>query len=268
MAGTEEGTAGTSSPPATQPANAAVKEAAHDLEEWKRLRSLASRPNVLVAIDAQIALLEAPDAKPEKDVGEKRAVPLKSGTPPFSATESHGVSSLSQPVKLANAHTSQVHFIPLTSFAWDQTDRAVKVYVKLQGVQDIPKDQVSAKFTTQTMDLEVRDLHSKNYSLSFKRLNQPIAPEGSTFRVKKDMVVVTLQKANALWWADLSFKERKFAAPPKIDENADPSVSIMSLMKNLYEEGDDEMKRTIAKSWMESQQQKATGNSPFGDMPF
>jgi len=30
----------------------------------------------------------------------------------------------------------------------------------------------------------------------------------------------------------------------------------MELMKNMYEEGDDEMKRTIAKAWTESREKK------------
>ena len=43
-----------------------------------------------------------------------------------------------------------------------------------------------------------------------------------------------------------------FCSKPKIDENADPNDSLMTMMKQMYEEGDDEMKRTIAKAWTES----------------
>jgi calcyclin binding protein len=34
----------------------------------------------------------------------------------------------------------------------------------------------------------------------------------------------------------------------------------MDLMKNLYESGDPEMKRTIAKAWTESQEKQASGS--------
>jgi len=47
---------------------------------------------------------------------------------------------------------------------------------------------------------------------------------------------------------------------PKIDKEEDPSASMMNLMKNMYESGDDEMKRTIAKAWSESQNKKAAGD--------
>lgn len=40
-----------------------------------------------------------------------------------------------------------------------------------------------------------------------------------------------------------------------MDENSsDPTAGIMNLMKQMYEEGDDEMKRTIAKAWTESRE--------------
>lgn len=41
---------------------------------------------------------------------------------------------------------------------------------------------------------------------------------------------------------------------PKKD--ADPQAGLMDMMKKMYEEGDDEMKRTIAKAWTESQDKK------------
>ena len=44
-----------------------------------------------------------------------------------------------------------------------------------------------------------------------------------------------------------------------MDENADPQAGLMDLMKKMYDDGDDEMKRTIAKAWTESQDKRAKG---------
>jgi len=44
---------------------------------------------------------------------------------------------------------------------------------------------------------------------------------------------------------------------PKLDENRDPSEGLMDLLKQMYEDGDDEMKRTIAKSWCESRSKQS-----------
>ena len=40
---------------------------------------------------------------------------------------------------------------------------------------------------------------------------------------------------------------------------ADPSAGLMDMMKKMYQEGDDEMKRTIAKAWTEGQDKKGMG---------
>lgn len=79
------------------------------------------------------------------------------------------------------------------------------------------------------------------------------------------MVVVSLAKANEdSRWSHLTSSEKKAKepkAPPKPDkEGADPTSGLMDMMKQMYEDGDDEMKRTIAKAWTESR------NNP-GGMP-
>ena len=52
---------------------------------------------------------------------------------------------------------------------------------------------------------------------------------------------------------------------PKMDDSKDPGDSLMKLMKNMYETGDDDMKRTIAKAWTESREKMNTGGEP--EMP-
>ncbi len=48
----------------------------------------------------------------------------------------------------------------------------------------------------------------------------------------------------------------KLNSDPKVDSAADPSAGLMDMMKKLYDEGDDDMKRTIAKAWTEGQNKK------------
>jgi calcyclin binding protein len=56
-------------------------------------------------------------------------------------------------------------------------------------------------------------------------------------------------------------------ALPKMDEGKDPGDSLMQMMKNMYETGDDEMKRTIAKAWTESREKMNTGGGDDAGMP-
>ena len=50
---------------------------------------------------------------------------------------------------------------------------------------------------------------------------------------------------------------------PKYDPDKDPNEGIMDLMRKMYNEGDDDMKRTIAKAWTESQEKRAKGLDDF-----
>ncbi len=56
----------------------------------------------------------------------------------------------------------------------------------------------------------------------------------------------------------------KYRPLPKMDDSKDPGDSLMQLMKNMYETGDDEMKRTIAKAWTESREKMNTGGDNSG----
>ena len=44
---------------------------------------------------------------------------------------------------------------------------------------------------------------------------------------------------------------------PKMDKDEDPEASLMNLMKQMYQDGDNDMKRTIAKAWHESQEKRS-----------
>ncbi len=63
-----------------------------------------------------------------------------------------------------------------------------------------------------------------------------------------------LKKYETKSWSHLKMVEKQTAEkkikPPAKDE--DPNASLMNLMKQMYDDGDDEMKRTIAKAWTES----------------
>ena len=55
-----------------------------------------------------------------------------------------------------------------------------------------------------------------------------------------------------------------FRKKPDLSDDKDPQAGLMDLMKKMYDDGDDEMKRTIAKAWTESQEKKMRGE----DMPM
>lgn len=54
---------------------------------------------------------------------------------------------------------------------------------------------------------------------------------------------------------------------PKADDpSADPSANLMTMMKQMYEDGDDDMKRTIAKAWTESRDKQSGEMDNLGQL--
>ncbi|EDV21079.1 uncharacterized protein TRIADDRAFT_30752, partial [Trichoplax adhaerens] len=143
---------------------------------------------------------------------------------------------------------------------WDQSDKFVKLYISLSGINALPKEQINVTFTSSSISLSVVNFNNKNYALNIKGLFAKIVPESSTFKVKTDDIVVSMKKEKTSErWSHLTKSEVKETVKPELNSNEDPSKGIMDMMKKMYDEGDDEMKRTIAKAWTESRDKSMQG---------
>ena len=64
---------------------------------------------------------------------------------------------------------------------------------------------------------------------------------------------ITLAKKDKEHWDDLKEKASAFKMKgldkKEKDKSEDPQASLMNMMKEMYESGDDEMKKVIAQSW-------------------
>uniref|UniRef100_A0AC34GR69 Calcyclin-binding protein n=1 Tax=Panagrolaimus sp. ES5 TaxID=591445 RepID=A0AC34GR69_9BILA len=165
----------------------------------------------------------------------------------------------------------------LTTYAYDESDKFVKLYYTLNGVQNLPAENVKSCFTDDSFDITVIDLDGKDYSISARGFVHPIDAENSVVKQKSDMLLVMLKKSKAGTWSELLkiVQSKKEAAKlkdadPGMDAS-DPQAGLMNMMKKLYEEGDDETKRSLRKAWHESQNKKGGGGlgGGFGggDMP-
>ncbi|XP_039288071.1 calcyclin-binding protein [Nilaparvata lugens] len=146
--------------------------------------------------------------------------------------------------------------VKITNYAWDQSDKLVKIFVTLEKVQNLPEDSINSTFTDRSFELVVKGIENKNYVLTIKNLLEEINPNESKWKVKTNSVVLWLAKKEAgKTWSHLTSVEKKAneaKAPPKFKDNEDVSTGIMDVMREMYQNGDDEMKRTIMKSWAES----------------
>lgn len=57
------------------------------------------------------------------------------------------------------------------------------------------------------------------------------------------------------------------AKTSKPKKDSEPGDSIMSMLRNLYDEGDDDMKRTLAKAWTEVQEKRKKGSDDDMELP-
>lgn len=148
----------------------------------------------------------------------------------------------------------------VTDYAWDQSDKFVKLYITLPGVHELPPENIKSVFGTRRLELEVTALAGRNHQLLITSLMKDIVPDTSYHKVKTDMVAVFLRKASADKWSDINALEKKAKEPkapkPDVVDGSDPGSSLMNMMKQLYDEGDDEMKRTIAKAWTEAREKQ------------
>ncbi|CAH9114289.1 unnamed protein product [Cuscuta epithymum] len=206
-----------------------VEEFALDLDELKQLQRIAKRPRVLSLISSEIRNLE----KLSNVVSLHSQVPVPIST---------------APKVVPNPALS---YATVSTFSWDQDSDKVKIYLSLEGVDN---EKIDAGFKPMSVDVKFNGVQGKNYRFSIGKLNKEIIPDKCKVIVKPNRVVLSLLKASKGNWLDLHYKDDKFK--PSVDKEKDPMAGIMDLMKNMYEDGDDDMKRTIAKAWSDSRSGK------------
>ncbi|XP_005304280.1 calcyclin-binding protein isoform X1 [Chrysemys picta bellii] len=154
--------------------------------------------------------------------------------------------------------------VKINSYGWDQSDKFVKIYITLNGVQQLPAENVQVHFTERSFDLLVKNLNGKNYSMTFNNLLKPISVEGSSRKIKTDMILVLCRKKREEKWDCLTQVEKESKEKEKASyDTSDPGEGLMNLLKKMYAEGDDEMKRTINKAWVESREKQGKGDMPL-----
>lgn len=147
--------------------------------------------------------------------------------------------------------------VSLTNYAWDQSNKYMKIYIDLKNVHRLPKEKIICNFEAKSMNLTVCDLDNRNYRFGVKRLAGTIVPSESFFKIKTDSLVIMMMKESNTNWEHVTEmaaekSKEKTKKKPTLDDSKDPSEGIMDILKNIYEEGDDDMKRTINQAWYES----------------
>lgn len=152
--------------------------------------------------------------------------------------------------------------ITITNYAWDQTDEFVKVYIEFDKNCHVNQETTKLNFTNNKSFAIVFD----KYKFAIGNLHSEVEPDKSYYKVtKSNRLIIYLKKMSKKQWININQVVDRLKTAIEddkgelsTDQDGDPSASLMKMMKKMYDEGDDEMKRSIAKSWYESRQKNMT----------
>merc|ERR1712226_765056 len=148
----------------------------------------------------------------------------------------------------------------ITQYSWDQSDNLLKFY--LRGIKNVESaENVQVETGRCHLKIIVTDKSGKDFVLDLKDLFGDIkADKEPTVKVKPDYVYVSVgkdypkSKWEALTVSDGEKKKRGEETKKKTmdamggGDDADPQKGMM---KKMYDDGDDNMKRMMNKAWEE-----------------
>lgn len=221
-----------------------VEELQDDINELNELINVAKRENVKAQLKQNVEQIKAQIKRLELIGMDGSPIIVKDAN-----------------LKLAGNDTSYQSF---PSYSWDQDRQKITVFLTVKTDENIKEENVITHFEKRSFEIKVHNLEKKNYRFCAKKLHDAIVPEKCSIKVKKKSIHVFLVKKTHVSWENLYYKETVMSKmkTPSMDSQTEPSQMIMDMMKQLYEEGDSEMKRTIAKAWHDASEKRDTLNIP------
>ena len=189
------------------------------------LRSLSSLASPSVGEKAE----EAPAAKP---------APL----PPVADPPKRAPASV-QPPRTAKYQSFPTYQVDLGGYS----SPTISIYVPLNGIGKHDKSKITCDLKSTSFDLVVTDFEGKSYRLLNDNLEKDIDAAKSKYVVKPNKIIIKLGKVKGEYgydsWTQLTAKKKKTK-----EEKSDPSAGIMDLMKDMYDSGDDNMRKMIGET--------------------
>jgi len=229
--------------------NTQVESLQKDIEELEKFILDSQRPNIGRILKEQHTLLQS-QLKSEKEKQEKEKSEKTEGS--------------------TSTVNSKINYITLTKYAFENSDKFAKIYFTdgFSGIKSHPTEKVVATFHAGSFEICVHDWNGKNLRFACGNLNKSISPEGSYVKQQNSALVVYLKKDKQEFWDGLEKKKSMLGDTDKIgkDKSDDPTAGLMNMMKEMYQNGDENTKRMIAESWQKAQDGKGMGGDPMGGM--
>jgi calcyclin binding protein len=194
-----------------------------DLIELKRLAATTSSSYVAALIQAEITKLSAQFPEAPKPVA--------------TAPKTEPARRLYQAIE---------------SYAFTDSNDVAKIIIR--DIDGLPDAKIDFEPKERSFSIAVNREGLSNLKLTVSPLKK-IVPGGCKFAVRNKTLTITLEKKKKASWTQLKKRASGIKkSDPKTKE--DPSAGLMDMMKTMYDDGDDEMKRTMQKAWWEGQHKK------------
>jgi calcyclin binding protein len=215
-----------------------------DLKELKRILAFGSTPYIEGVLKAEISRLSQLLAEPVADGSSAAPAPppTPAPTPPAAPPKRAGPRRL---------------YEGISSYAFSDSSEVAKIIISdIEGLSG-----ATIEFTPTERAFSITVLRD-GQGLSNLRLTvdplKKIVPSGSRYVVRGRTLTVLLSKKKKGTWTKLK-KTTSGIKKPKANEpkpKEDSNTALMDMMKKMYDEGDDDMKRTMQKAWWEAQHKK------------
>jgi calcyclin binding protein len=152
----------------------------------------------------------------------------------------------------------KIIFESISSYAF--SDSNDKASIIIREIKDLATADILFEPSAHGFTITVQRQGLPHLKLSVSPTYKKIVPAGSKYTVKGETLTISLEKKKKTSWSKLKkgaldTKKPKVPAPGEKSKE-DPNNALMDMMKKLYDDGDDEMKRTMSKAMWEARNKK------------
>ena len=230
-----------------------------DIEELEKLIEVALRPNIKRQLtEYKNNLSNLMNEEKKKIEADKKKKEEESKKEKKETTTDKKESEI-------DASKLNATFTTVSKYAFDTSNnKFIKLYLTdgFDGIKSFSSSNIKSKFTKNSFDVCILGWKGKNYRFSCFNLSKEINPSDSYVKQTNSGLIVYLVKANSSdFWDSLEKKKGLFGnkdddGMPALDKNKDPNQSLMEMMRDMYQNGDPEMKRMIAEAWTKSRDEQ------------
>ncbi|CEF69108.1 Calcyclin-binding protein [Strongyloides ratti] len=152
----------------------------------------------------------------------------------------------------------------ITNYSYEDNESKLKLYLNISGAKEAPAESFQLNVESNSVCFKATNVNGRDYEFILKGLFDKVIPEECNFKQKTDMILITLSKAKKEKWTSvLKLNEKKKNAFSAAGDESNPQESIMNLMREMYENGDNEMRKTIGEAMLKARDKPGSLGSEF-----